>query len=394
MLGEQELYELYTNQESDLVERKRNWSKADEIRQAICAFSNDLPGYQRPGVIFVGQEDDGACSNIEVNDELLRTLGGIRSEGKIQPFPQLSVSRRQFDGCAVAAIEVEPSINTPVRFDGRVWIRVGPRRALATAEEERRLLEKRRWGNLPFDAQAATGSSIDDLDLKRFEIELLPSVIPPDVLEQNHRPTEQQLTSLRLATAELVPTNMGMLFLGKSPHSWLPGAYVQFRRVAGTLLTDATLDSHEISGTIPDQVMRLEELFAVNIRRRAVIGGSIREEYSDYPIEALRQIARNALVHRTYEGTGAPVRITWYSDRIEIQSPGGPYGQVTLENFGMGATDYRNPTVAGLMVSLRFMEKFGVGIAIARKSLEDNGNPALEFHNNAQHVLAILRPRQ
>jgi ATP-dependent DNA helicase RecG len=392
MLDDDELAQLYANQESDLVERKRNWAKGDEIRQAICAFSNDLPNHGKPGVIFVGQEDDGTCANIQIDDELLRNLGGIRVEGKIHPFPQISVSRKILKGCTVAVIEVEPSNNPPIRFDGRVWIRVGPRRAVATPEEERRLVEKRRWGNLPFDAQGVVGANLDDLDLARFELELLPAIMPPDVLEQNHRPREQQLTALRLTNRDGIPTNTGVLFLGKSPLSWIPGAFVQFRRVDGDSLTDISLDYHEISGTLPDQARRLDELLTINIRNRMIVGGPARAEQSDYPVEALRQLVRNALIHRTYEGTNAPVRLTWYNDRVEIQSPGGPYGQVTLENFGAGATDYRNPTVAGLMGSLRFMERFGVGIAIARKSLNENGNPPLEYQNNAQHVLAIVRP--
>ena len=90
------------------------------------------------------------------------------------------------------------------------------------------------------------------------------------------------------------------------------------------------------------------------------------------------------------KGTNSPVRITWYSDRVEILSPGGPYGQVNVQNFGSGVTDYRNPTIAGLMVSLRFMERFGVGIAIAQKSLRANGNPPVEFEVNNQFVLARI----
>jgi ATP-dependent DNA helicase RecG len=112
------------------------------------------------------------------------------------------------------------------------------------------------------------------------------------------------------------------------------------------------------------------------------------------PLQVHRQLLRNAVIHRTYEGTNAPVRVTWYTDRIEIQSPGGPYGQVTQENFGHGATDYRNPTIAGLMVQLRLIERFGVGIQIAKEQLHANGNPALEFEVNQQHVLAIVRSRQ
>jgi ATP-dependent DNA helicase RecG len=98
------------------------------------------------------------------------------------------------------------------------------------------------------------------------------------------------------------------------------------------------------------------------------------------------------VLHRDYEGTTAPVRISWFSDRIEIQSPGGPFDIVSRANFGQpGITDYRNPNLAGAMRSLGYVQKFGVGTALARKEIEKNGNPPVEFQVEDAHILAILR---
>lgn len=393
MLNDEELLQAFNNIELDRIERKRNASDTDRISEFICAMANDLPNHQKLGVIFIGQDNDLTCSNIVIEDNLLLKLAALRDNGRIQPIPEMQVHKKTINGCDVAVVLVAPSINPPVKLDGRTWIRVGPRRALATGQEERVLLEKRQWGNLPYDAQPCRGASLTDIDIVRFQLEFLPSVIPADVLAQNQRSIDQQLKSLRLVSNDGIPTITGVLFLAKSPLTWLPGAYVQFRRIAGTRLTDETLDVHQISGTLPDQIRQIDELLLLNTRRRLVVGGKVREETEDYPIEALRQLARNAVIHRTYEGTNAPVRISWYDDRIEIQSPGGPYGQVTLENFGLGATDYRNPTVAGLMVQLRLIERFGIGIQIAKERLAANNNPELQFEINQQHVLAIVRPR-
>lgn len=72
-------------------------------------------------------------------------------------------------------------------------------------------------------------------------------------------------------------------------------------------------------------------------------------------------------MHRDYETSNAPTRVTWYDDRIEIQNPGEPFGQVSVENFGQaGITDYRNPIVAEALKTRGFVQRFGVGIAIAR----------------------------
>lgn len=81
------------------------------------------------------------------------------------------------------------------------------------------------------------------------------------------------------------------------------------------------------------------------------------------------------------------------SDRIEIHNPGGPFGQVTQENFGQpGITDYRNPHLAEAMKNLGYIQRFGLGIPLARKELEKNGNPPPDFDRSSPHnILVTLR---
>ncbi|HEY3916396.1 MAG TPA: ATP-binding protein [Stellaceae bacterium] len=385
---------LYNNGETDRVERKESANDGDKVRQAICAFANDLPNYREPGVIFIGQRDDLSCANLQIDDRLLQQLGGWRAEGRILPFPVMHVTNQRINGCDVAVIVVEPSDNPPVKFDGRVWIRTGPRRATATLEEERRLLEKRRWGNLTFDAHGMPGgATLDDINLRSFAEEYLPSAFPPDVIKENGRSDEEKLRALRLLTPQGLPTVTALLVLGKNVRAWIPGAYVQFLRIDGLTLVDPIRNERTIDGTLGDQLRALDELIKANIEQRAIVGGVERQTSWDYPEVALRQLLRNALLHRTYEGTNAPVRITWYNDRVEIQSPGGPYGQVTRDNFGQpGVTDYRNPNIAEALKNLGYVERFGVGIAIAKDALAKNNNPELEYTIEDQHV-HVMVPR-
>src|SRR5205807_9611684 len=94
----------------------------------------------------------------------------------------------------------------------------------------------------------------------------------------------------------------------------------------------------------------------------------------------IQLLARNAIMHRTYVSSNAPVRITCFNDRIEIQNPGGPFGQVTKQNFGKpGVVDYRNPLLAEAMKVLGYVQCFGVGIQLAQESLRSNGNPSAKF---------------
>jgi ATP-dependent DNA helicase RecG len=106
----------------------------------------------------------------------------------------------------------------------------------------------------------------------------------------------------------------------------------------------------------------------------------------------LQQLARNAVLHRNYQSTGAPVRLTWFNDRIEINNPGGPFGQVTQENFGQpGVTDYRNPHLAEVMKNLGYVQRFGAGIPTAERALKENGNPPPDFIPDEAYVLVTIR---
>jgi ATP-dependent DNA helicase RecG len=395
-MTDEELAALLARPESDLLERKAALSGErvrNEVGQAICAFSNDLPNHRQPGLIVIGLHDDGTCAGTQIDDVLLRALSGLKDDGSILPFPSLVVQKRSFNGCDVAIVIVQPSSAPPARFRDRVWIRVGPRKDVATPDEERQLSEKRRFKLLPFDQHPVETATVDDLDLDLFEHTYLPSAVAPDIIVQNQRSMADKLRSLRMVSPDGSPTVGGILSLGKQPRDYLPASYIQFLRFEGTDLTSPVRSRHEVNGPLHELLTRIETVLAANLSVATAIAGTMVEQTRpDYPLEALKQLVRNAIMHRNYESTNAPSRIHWFSDRIEILSPGGPYGQTTVENFGRaGVTDYRNPHVAEALHNLGFVQRFGVGIAIARKQLLDNGNPPLEFDVQRSHVLATLR---
>jgi ATP-dependent DNA helicase RecG len=389
-----ELEKMLRDQESDLVERKRSAADRSAIRRTIAALANDLPGHGKPGVIFVGIEDDGSCAGVPITDELLKTLAQMRTDGSILPLPSITVQRRTIAGCEVAVVIVEPSREPPVRYQGRVYVKVGPTVQQASPEEELRLAERRRAADLSFDMRPAPSATMDDLDLDYFVAQYLPRAVGPDIMERNRRSPEQQLESLRLAFRG-IPTFGALLALGRDPQRWLPGAYVQFLRLQGTELTDPIIDEKFLGGRLEDVLRRLDELLEINIGVAVDVVSAAREiRRPQYPLVSLQQYARNAVMHRLYEGTNSPVRIYWYADRLEIQSPGGLYGRVTPRNFGQGETDYRNPLVAEIMYHLGYAQRFGLGIPLARQELEKNGNPPPQFDFQPAAVAVTVRPRQ
>ncbi len=394
-LSDEELRGLLDDLESERVERKESASDRDKLSQAICAFANDMPGYGLPGVLFVGVSDDGRVVGQSVSDEQLRVLADLRDQGAILPPPTMSVRTIAVDSGQIAVVEVAPSATPPVRYRGRIWIRVGPRRAIANLDEERRLNERRRASDLPFDSRPVSGATVDDLDLYSFTAQLLPALLPPDVLADNERTEGQRLAALRMTSQDGVPTAAGLLAAGTDPLGFLPGAYVQFLRLDGDALDAPVKDEKQLSGTLLDVLRQLDELLELNITSGVDYTSAHREQRADdYPLVALQQVTRNAVMHRSYEHTNAPVRVTWYADRVEIVSPGGPFGVVSSENFGQpGVTDYRNPTIADLMRGLGYVQRFGVGLPSTHSALDRNGNPPPEFTVSATHVAVTIRRR-
>lgn len=397
---DEELLKLLDETESNLAERKESWKgdAPEKGRQAICAFANDLPDHRKPGVLFVGAKDNGMPSNLPITDELLQTLGSIKTDGKIIPPPTLTVEKRLLRGTEIAVVTVQPADAPPVLYDGRIWIRLGPRRGISTVQDERILNERRKYRDLPFDLQPVPSSTLDALNRMLFEGEYLTNAFAPDIIEANERSYEQRMSACRMiAQADNpIPTVLGLLVLGKSPRDWLPGAYVQFLRISGIEWSDPVVDEAGIDGPLGQIIRRLDEkIDAHNTTAVDITAHSTETRTASYPRVALQQLTRNAIMHRAYEGTNAPVRVYWFDDRIEIHNPGGPFGAVTEENFGQpGITDYRNPHVAEAMKVLGFVQRFGVGIATAQAELRRNGNPPAEFQVQSSAVLAILRKKQ
>ncbi len=392
MLTDDDLRQRLHDLEAFDVERTESAKNPDKLGEAVCAFANDLPDGRVPGVLFVGAKDDGACAGLEVTEQVVQTLMGFGRDGQILPLPNLSVRKVTLDGCTMAVAEVMPSDSPPVRYKRRIWVRFGSARALATPEQERRLVERSRRSVRSFDAQPATGATLGDLNLRMFETEYLPAAIAPDVLAENGREVVDQLRALKLLGPQGVPTIAGILVLGRDPRGFLPGAYIQFVRYEGVAVTETIRDQKEIGGALSDMLRRLDDVLDANVARRTDLSSGATVVRPDYPLLALQELARNAVIHRAYDGTNAPVRLTWFDDRVEISNPGGPFGAVSVANFGRPeATDYRNPILASAAQDLGFVQRFGSGIPRAQSALRRNGNPPAAFQVATGFVQAVVR---
>lgn len=381
MITEAKVQELIADMESDWIERTVS-IREDKLGPAVCAYSNDFPNHKHPGYILLGVNDDGTLAGMTWTDEQLQNIGNIKSNGNVLPQPSIVVSPVfNFPQGQVVVIQVTPSTYPPVRFDGRCWIRIGPRRSRATLEEERMLIERRASFAKTYDLVPALGATLNDISIEHFKLSYLPNAIDKETLAENGRSTEEQLASLRFYdTRENCPTNAGILVFGLNPEFYLPGAYIQYIKFSDKEMTSDVEFQKKFSGALITELQSLDEFIKSNIikERPVKTKDSFQEEIiRNYPYWALRELTMNAVMHRNYE-SNAPIYIYEFSDRIEIINPGGLYGEATPQNFP-NASDYRNVVLAEAMKTLGYVNRFNYGVKRAKDELVKSGNGEPDF---------------
>lgn len=142
MISKEELEKLLLDVENSRVERTISTTNTDKFGEAICAFCNDFPDSQQAGYLIIGAKDNGTRNGFIVTDELQKNIAGIRSDGNIQPQPAMVIEKFTFPDGDLLVAEVQPSSFPPVRYKGKIWIRIGARKAVANEAEEKNLYEK------------------------------------------------------------------------------------------------------------------------------------------------------------------------------------------------------------------------------------------------------------
>ncbi len=380
MITEEKVRELLADMESDLIERTIS-VKESKLGPAVCALSNDFPNHRKAGYILLGVHDNGALAGMTWGDEELQTIGGVKTNGNVLPQPSMVVSPVfKFPGGEVVVIQVNPSSYPPVRYDGRCWIRIGPRRDKATLEEEKILVERRASHAKTYDLVPALGASLEDLALEYFKSTYLPAAIDKDTLKENGRSLELQLASLRFFdNKEKCPTNAGILIFGLNPEFYLPGAYIQYVKFNGEDMGSDVEFEKKFSGALITELNSIDDFIKSNIvKERPLKIHSIKEDsVRNYPFWALRELLMNAIMHRNYE-SNSPIYIYEFSKRIEILNPGGLFGDVNAQNFP-NASDYRNVVLAEALRVLGYVNRFNYGVKRAIQELIRNGNGEPDF---------------
>lgn len=212
-------------------------------------------------------------------------------------------------------------------------------------------------------------------------------------------PEAEQYELLNI-TRNGIPTLAAVLNFAIYPQGYLPQLSITAIVVPGTeigsLAEDSArfLDNKRIEGTIAEMVEEALAFCKRNMKTRTVISPDtgLRTDRTEYPINALREIILNALIHRDYSlyTEGTPIQLDFFSDRVEVHSPGCLYGRATIEQLGHSHPDLRNPALAVMAETLTDSENRYSGIPTIRREMEAFGLPAPVFENRRDEFVVTL----
>ena len=393
MITKEHLQKILSDTESYHIEKTVATDNMDKFSQAICAFSNDVADSKKKGYLLIGVRDNGELAGLQVDDKLLLQISNIRTDGNILPQPVMTVEKFSFAQGDVLVVEVTPSQVPPVRYRGRIWVRVGPRKSIATEAEEKLLTERRLSNIRTFDAMPCLGTTLENLDITLFKKEYLSKAVAEDILQEDKRTIEEQMASLGLYDLRYqCPTNAAIVLFGNNPERFLHGAYIQYVRFKGLDRAGDIINEHKFSGNLCKVLPRIDVFVETSIAQKRPIPISVLREktVSKYPYWATRELLMNAIMHRDYE-SNAPVAFYEYDDRIEIQNAGGLYGKVSANNFP-NVSDYRNPFIAEAMKVLGYVNRFSRGVYRVQKELEENGNGKASFDFSLITAFRVVEP--
>ncbi|MDR1203468.1 MAG: hypothetical protein LBL58_17815 [Tannerellaceae bacterium] len=229
------------------------------------------------------------------------------------------------------------------------------------------------------------GSDIDDAQVKLFLSKV--RIEKPNLA----RLPDNDVLTLCGLYADGKPNLAGLLLFGLYPQANFPGfditAVVVPGYQIGNIAEDGArfINNKRISGTIPEMIEGAMDFVNRNIKVRTIIAeGGNRADKTEYPLKAIREIILNALTHRDYSThtESSPIRIMFFSDRLEVENPGGLYGRLTLDELGKVGADTRNPAIAAALEILIDTENRFSGVPTIRREMKAAGLPAPVFDSS------------
>ncbi|MDX1524554.1 MAG: ATP-binding protein, partial [Anaerolineae bacterium] len=345
---------------------------ADLLAETMVAFAN-----ADGGTIFIGLDEQGAVQDYLASDAAETSL--VKALVRCRPPVVTHWEQHELPKGVVVALKIDRSPELHALADGRVLIRAGRENRPLGGEAIPHLAATKSSGD--FEGEPVTGATLVDLDkdlldeyLSRRKERGTP--LPVGTL-QDH------LVEIGAMTEDGTPTVTGMLLFGKHPQTFLPQSgliFVKFhsKEARGRDGLAGYGRRVEVEGSLARVIERAWSVITDEMRVEAVVTGLKREERPEYPHFAVREALVNAVCHRDYRLSGRRVEVRMYEDRLEVISPGGLPGFITLDNI---VEDHfsRNPRVVSGLFQWGYIEELGLGIDRMIEEMLEHGHPAPDF---------------
>ena len=369
-----ELLEIIANGENSRVEFKRDDVRAEQLAKEIVALVNFQGGH-----ILLGVEDNGTISGLQRPDAEEWVMNVVAD--KVHPLVLPSYEEVSMGEVGRVAVLTFPQGNSKPyvrKHNGaeEIFIRVGSTSRLATREQQMRLYEI--GGMLHTEALPVSRTSSSDFDSPRIE-NYLKDIIRDPAFPDSPQAWEDRLVNLGfLVKPGGLCSVAGMVLFGKQPRRHLKQAGLRVFAFSGKtkeyqarldLIMDAPLAArfdvrdggrHVIDDGLTEKFLRAIEPF-ITEEPDQITGGLRRDKSRLYPLEAIREIVINALVHRDWTRS-VDIEVGLYEDRLEVISPGGLHNSMTVEKMIAGRRYARNSILMEIMRDYGYMDHRGMGI--------------------------------
>lgn len=378
---------------------------APEVAEVFCSMANT-----EGGVVVFGVRDDGIPIGIPLEkkgilEQFVVNVGLNNCQPLVEPvldWLQLPDDSQSLKLCLKVDIP-KSRYYVHQTSDGRFLKRVGSHRHPIPPEQLGRLLASRNL-LISYEERPALGTGLDIIDRGRVESyyqNRFKRSFSSDGLT-----LERLLVNLKLAVetdGRVVPTNLGVILFSEKPEGIIGGAFIDIAAYRGDVANGETVDAKPITGPLPEQILQVLRYFQTSpliatMSRKEALG---RRDLPAYVDTALQEAVVNAVVHRDYELTGSQIIVRIFSDRIEIQNPGGLHNTLTEESLYTGCQPIRrNQHLAGFMrdfpspiTGTSFMEARGEGFLNLVRDSEALSGKRPEIKRIGQAVKLTLYAR-
>ncbi len=344
-----------------------------EFKERLSSLDREMVAFANTsgGTIYLGVNDAGSIIGIPITNALKSQVTDIA----YNIDPSIKVTLQEFTQERVLAIHVPSGMDKPYRCKDGFFLRNGPSTQKLKRDDIIELIN-----------QAHT-QRFDEMLNHQFRF---PEDFSQEALDEYLRlcgiktrvSAYDILLSLNVAEEEhqgnLICTNAGVLFFAKDPQKFFPESYI----TAVSYKTEdrfSLYDKKDFKGSPINQIDNsLSFMFRhmTSEPRITGISGARHDVYEYSPI-ALREAIINAVVHRDYLYDSSHIYIHMFPQYIEIESPGGLYRGLSLEDLGKRSIR-RNRLIADLLHRAGFIERVGSGFSRMQHALAENNNPPLE----------------